>query len=416
MHEQFRLRAGLPRFQPNLGLGKRSHGRRRTAWLAQSCREYGTGLERECVSEEHEMRFLDDFLFLSNRGRDNQRELRHLLCTSNMLLHAIEVPVNIRNDNTLAKPYASYTSSDRVQVIITNPPFGGMEEDGTEKNFPATYRTKETADLFLVLIVHLLRDGGRGAMVLPDGTLFGEGIKTRIKQALLEKCNLHTIARLPNGVFAPHTGIKTNLLFFTKGEPTKEIWYYEHPYPPGVKNYNKTKPIRIEEFEAERKKMVGQGGPGKEAQGKRIRLARVHRRHCRARLQSRRKESKRHGRRPPRSRRIAGGISGGAGGGGPGAREIETRTPDCLGCQGVKAYGCNMNADNRIVIDPAICHGRPVIRDTRMPVSLIIGSLAGGMSFDQLRQEYDLSVEDIRAALKFVGELAEQESFHPLPA
>jgi type I restriction enzyme M protein len=128
-----------------------------------------------------------------------------------------------------------------------------MEEDGTEKNFPATVRTKETADLFLVLIVHLLRDGGRGAIVLPDGTLFGEGVKTRIKQELLEKCNLHTIVRLPNGVFAPYTGIKTNLLFFTKGEPTKEIWYYEHPYPAGVKSYNKTKPIQLPEFERERK-------------------------------------------------------------------------------------------------------------------------------------------------------------------
>src|SRR5438046_1594031 len=155
--------------------------------------------------------------------------------------------------NTLARPYASYTSTDRVDVIITNPPFGGMEEDGTEKNFPAAYRTKETADLFLVLIVHLLRDGGRGAIVLPDGTLFGEGIKIRIKQELLEKCNLQTIVRLPNGVFAPYTGIKTNLLFFTKGEPTKEIWYYEHPYPPGVKSYNKTKPIQLAEFEPERK-------------------------------------------------------------------------------------------------------------------------------------------------------------------
>ncbi len=191
-----------------------------------------------------------------------KKPLPHLLCTTNMLLHGIEVPVNIRHDNTLARPYASYTSNDRVDVILTNPPFGGMEEDGTEKNFPATYRTKETADLFLVLIAHLLRDGGRAAIVLPDGTLFGEGIKTRIKQELLEKCNLHTIVRLPNGVFAPYTGIRTNLLFFTKGEPTKEIWYYEHPYPAGAKSYNKTKPIRIEEFEAERKWW---GKPGQEA-------------------------------------------------------------------------------------------------------------------------------------------------------
>ena len=116
-----------------------------------------------------------------------KKPMPHLLCVTNMLLHQVEVPVNIRHDNTLSKPYASITSADRVDVILTNPPFGGMEEDGTEKNFPATYRTKETADLFLVLIIHLLRDGGRGAMVLPDGTLFGEGVKTRIKQELLGK-------------------------------------------------------------------------------------------------------------------------------------------------------------------------------------------------------------------------------------
>jgi type I restriction enzyme M protein len=100
--------------------------------------------------------------------------------------------------------------------------------------------------------MHLLKEEGRGAIVLPDGTLFGEGVKTRIKEKLLEECNLHTIVRLPNGVFSPYTGIKTNLLFFTKGAKTKEIWFYEHPYPNGVKSYNKTKPIRIEEFEPEK--------------------------------------------------------------------------------------------------------------------------------------------------------------------
>ena len=176
----------------------------------------------------------------------------HLLCVTNMLLHDIEVPSQIRHDNTLSRPLRDYGPGDRVDVIITNPPFGGMEEDGIEMNFPATYRTKETADLFLQLIMHLLKDGGRGAIVLPDGTLFGEGVKTRIKEKLLEECNLHTIVRLPNGVFSPYTGIKTNLLFFTKGEKTKEIWYYEHPYPEGVKSYNKTKPIRIEEFDEEK--------------------------------------------------------------------------------------------------------------------------------------------------------------------
>jgi type I restriction enzyme M protein len=181
-----------------------------------------------------------------------KKPLPHLLCTTNMLLHGIEVPSQIRHDNTLSRPLRDYGPKDRVDVIITNPPFGGMEEDGIEQNFPATIRTKETADLFLVLIMHLMKDGGRGAIVLPDGTLFGEGVKTRIKEELLTKCNLHTIVRLPNGVFAPYTGIKTNLLFFTKGEETKEVWYYEHPYPEGAKSYNKTKPIQIEEFKPEK--------------------------------------------------------------------------------------------------------------------------------------------------------------------
>ncbi|RZB33131.1 MAG: type I restriction enzyme M protein [Candidatus Argoarchaeum ethanivorans] len=158
-----------------------------------------------------------------------KKPLPHLLCVTNMLLHNIEDPSQIRHDNTLARPLRDYGLKERLDVIVTNPPFGGMEEDGIESNFPAAYRTRETADLFLVLIVHLLKDGGRGAIVLPDGTLFGEGVKTRIKEKLLDECNLHTIVRLPNGVFSPYTGIKTNLLFFTKGEPTKEVWYYEHP-------------------------------------------------------------------------------------------------------------------------------------------------------------------------------------------
>lgn len=181
-----------------------------------------------------------------------KKQLPYFLSVTNLMLHGIDTPNQIAHDNTLARPYRDYQPEDRVNVIVTNPPFGGMEEDGIEKNFPKTYSTRETADLFLVLIVHLLREGGRGAIVLPDGTLFGEGIKTRIKEKLLTDCNLHTIVRLPNGVFNPYTGIKTNLLFFTKGGPTKEVWYYEHPYPPGVKSYNKTKPIRSEEFEAEK--------------------------------------------------------------------------------------------------------------------------------------------------------------------
>jgi type I restriction enzyme M protein len=181
-----------------------------------------------------------------------KKHLPHILCITNLLLHGIDVPSNVRHGNTLARPLRDWGPKERVDVIATNPPFGGMEEDGIESNYPAEFRTRETADLFLVLLMKLLKPGGRAGLVLPDGTLFGEGVKTRIKEALLTECNLHTIVRLPNGVFNPYTGIRTNLLFFTKGAPTTHVWYYEHPYPPGAKSYNKGKPIRIEEFEAER--------------------------------------------------------------------------------------------------------------------------------------------------------------------
>jgi type I restriction enzyme M protein len=182
-----------------------------------------------------------------------KKPMPHLLCTTNMILHGIDVPSNIRHDNTLARPLISWGPSERVDVVVTNPPFGGMEEDGIETNFPAAFRTRETADLFLVLIMQMLKPGGRAALVLPDSLLFGDGIKARIKEKLLEECNLHTIVRLPKGVFAPYTSINTNLLFFTKGAPTKDVWFYEHPYPEGVKSYNKTKPMKIEEFESERR-------------------------------------------------------------------------------------------------------------------------------------------------------------------
>lgn len=184
-----------------------------------------------------------------------KKQLPHLLCTTNMMLHGIEVPVQVKHGNTLSKPLSSW--DQEFDVIVTNPPFGGTEEDGIEKNFPSELQTRETADLFLQLIIEVLaspkngQEGGRAAVVLPDGTLFGEGVKTKIKKMLTEDCNLHTIIRLPNGVFNPYTGIKTNILFFTKGTPTKDIWFYEHPYPKGVKNYNKTKPMKFEEFQTE---------------------------------------------------------------------------------------------------------------------------------------------------------------------
>jgi type I restriction enzyme M protein len=181
-----------------------------------------------------------------------KKHLPHILCMTNLLLHGIKVPSNVRHGNTLARPLRDWSPKERVNVIVTNPPFGGMEEDGIEANFPSEFQTRETADLFLVLIMRLLKDRGRAGLVLPDGTLFGEGVKTRIKEELLKECNLHTIVRLPNGVFAPYTGIRTNLLFFTKGRPTTAVWYYEHPYPEGAKSYNKGKPIDISEFEVEK--------------------------------------------------------------------------------------------------------------------------------------------------------------------
>jgi type I restriction enzyme M protein len=178
-----------------------------------------------------------------------KKQLPHMLCVTNMLLHGISDPSFIRHDNTLARPYISYTASDRVDVVLTNPPFGGKEEDGIEANFPKQFQTRETADLFLALIIRLLRPGGRAAVVLPDGTLFGEGVKTRLKEHLLEECNLHTIVRLPNSVFKPYASIGTNLLFFEKGMSTGDIWFYEHRVPSSQKAYSMTKPIRVEHLQ-----------------------------------------------------------------------------------------------------------------------------------------------------------------------
>lgn len=175
-----------------------------------------------------------------------KKQLPHMLCVTNMLLHGVEDPSFVRHDNTLARPYISYSQSDRVDVILTNPPFGGREEDGIESNFPKHFQTRETADLFLALIIRLLKPGGRAGVVLPDGSLFGEGVKTRLKEHLMEECNLHTIVRLPNSVFKPYASIGTNLLFFEKGESTKDIWFYEHRVPEGQKAYSMTKPIRVE--------------------------------------------------------------------------------------------------------------------------------------------------------------------------
>ncbi|HYI94659.1 MAG TPA: class I SAM-dependent DNA methyltransferase [Bryobacteraceae bacterium] len=190
-----------------------------------------------------------------------KKQLPHLLCTTNMLLHGIDVPSQIEHKNTLSIGWNDWGAHEKVHCVVTNPPFGGYEEDGVGTSYPADLRTRETADMFVALIVKkLLKEDGRAAVVLPDGFLFGEGIKNALKRLLLRDCKLHTVIRLPRGVFAPYTTIKTNLLFFTKGPViddgterfhTETIWFYEHPYPPGYKSYSKTKPIRLEEFKPE---------------------------------------------------------------------------------------------------------------------------------------------------------------------
>jgi type I restriction enzyme M protein len=212
----------------------------------------GTGGFLTCALRHMRERYVkkveQEQLMQSGLRAVEKKQLPHMLCVTNMLLHGIENPSFVRHDNTLAKPYISYGAADRVDIVLTNPPFGGKEEDGIESNFPQHFRTKETADLFLALIIRLLKPGGRAGVVLPDGSLFGEGVKTRLKEALMEECNLHTIVRLPNSVFKPYASIGTNLLFFEKGEPTKEIWFYEHRVPDEQKAYSMTKPIRVEHF------------------------------------------------------------------------------------------------------------------------------------------------------------------------
>jgi len=176
------------------------------------------------------------------------KPLPYLLGNTNLILHDISLP-DIRYGDSLERPLSEYRQKDRVDIILANPPFGGVVSNNNENNFPQTYRTKESADLFLILMIHLLKDGGRAAIVLPDGSLTGDGVKQRIRQKLLEDCNLHTIIRLPNSVFQPYASVATNLLFFTKGEPTKKVWYFEHKLPEGYKAYSKTKPIQLAEFD-----------------------------------------------------------------------------------------------------------------------------------------------------------------------
>jgi type I restriction enzyme M protein len=208
-----------------------------------------THLEEQCKTVQ-DRRTLQE---RSIRGGE-AKPLPYMLAQMNLLLHGLDAPA-VDYGNSLAVKITELGSGDRVDVILTNPPFGGEEEAGIRGNFPADKQTSETALLFLQLIMRKLRKpgagserGGRAAVVVPNGTLFGDGVCARIKEDLLKEFNLHTIVRLPNGVFTPYTSIPTNLLFFDRSGPTKVIWCYELPLPIGRKNYSKTKSLQFEEF------------------------------------------------------------------------------------------------------------------------------------------------------------------------
>ena len=187
------------------------------------------------------------------------KPLPHMLAVTNLILHDIEVPDIAYEDSLLRNQ--SIKPKNRVDVILANPPFGGNVDEATASTFPVGYRTKESADLFLIMMVNFLKQGGRAAIVLPDASLSGDGTKARIREMLIRTCNLHTIVRLPNSVFKPYASVATNLLFFERiSSPseeqedlaTKEIWYFEHKLPEGSKAYSMTNPILLEEFEVEK--------------------------------------------------------------------------------------------------------------------------------------------------------------------
>lgn len=176
------------------------------------------------------------------------KPVAYVLGLTNLILHGLEVP-DWHYMDSLKTEYNGIGPRQQVDVILANPPFGAGIAEGVESNFPQAFRCRESADLFVVLMIQLLKPGGRAAIVLPDGCITGEGYKVRIREKLLTDCNVHTIVRLPQSTFHPAT-VSTNLLFFEKGTPTKEIWYYEHRLPDDQKSYSKTKPIQFHEFEA----------------------------------------------------------------------------------------------------------------------------------------------------------------------
>lgn len=206
-----------------------------TSWLSQLSKQ---------VTDVADQEKLDESIYGIEK-----KPFPYLLCVTNMLLHDIEVP-NIYHDNSLRHNVLDYSDDERFDVILMNPPYGGHEDKSIQGFFPDDLASSETADLFMSVIMYRLKKDGRAAVVLPDGFLFGtDNTKVAIKKKLFSEFNVHTVIRLPHSVFAPYTGITTNVIFFDNTTPTTKTWFYRLDMPEGYKNFSKTKPMKLEHFQ-----------------------------------------------------------------------------------------------------------------------------------------------------------------------
>jgi|GEM_PF-1962484 len=212
-------------------------------------------LEKQCKTVRDMQRLQEKSIF-----GGEAKPLPYMLSQMNLLLHGLKTPA-ITYGNSLDVRLTEIGNRERVDVILTNPPFGGEEEAGIRGNFPADRQTSETALLFLQLIMRKLKrrdaansGNGRAAVVVPNGTLYASGVASRIRRSLVEDFRLTTVVRLPKGVFEPYADIPTNILFFTTELAREFVWFYEHPLPPDraalkTPSYSKSSPLIYEEFE-----------------------------------------------------------------------------------------------------------------------------------------------------------------------
>lgn len=203
----------------------------------------------EHVREHGAQSALDEAILQRSVRGIEKSHLPHLLATTHLLLNGVEVPAHVQCDNPLSRPLATYRENDMVDVVVSTLPFKGTEELFVQSIFPPDFQTRESADLFQLLVLHLLKRGGRAGIVVSDGALAGEGVKKKLRRKLVEECDLHTVVRLPRGVWSPQNDARVNLLFFTKGRPTREVWFYEHVHPEGFDSYTGGDPLRSEHLE-----------------------------------------------------------------------------------------------------------------------------------------------------------------------